>query len=121
MNHTKECQERSNRMTADRRTWEQSHPKFCRGCNGFAAFSSPGSSVPCGSTFVHLPDDINPCSECSEQGLCPWCRETLDDPEADISECTKCEWNSNAYPPPTESECLCYFDEAAWVEGSHGL
>ena len=55
------------------------HPNYCRHCMGWGGGSSPGSMVPYGSTFVPLPDEHEPCSQCVEEGLCPWCTQPLEE------------------------------------------
>jgi hypothetical protein len=70
----------------------QLHPNHCRECGGWGGASSPGCSVPYGSTYVPLPDEFEPCSDCLEQGLCPWCMEEIGE---DATSCS-CGWDEAA-------------------------
>ena len=60
------------------------HPSYCRSCGGWGGSSSPGCSVPYGSTSVPLPDDWDECPACVGQGLCPWCGATLQSSSREI-------------------------------------
>ena len=108
MTHTKECQERNERIARERAAWEAAHPKHCKTCNGNGLSVSRGSSVPYGATFVSLPDDVDPCSDCTEQGRCPWCGVEL----IDESRCSRddCGWHDELAPPPSEGDCWCDFE-----------
>lgn len=79
--------------------WEVKWPNYCKSCGAAGFLQSPGDMVPYGSTYVPLPDMIEPCNECSENGWCGRCGEKLFDPEEFDFEtriiCPKCYWTDD--------------------------
>lgn len=111
MDCSQECREKRERVKAERAVWEAAHPGHCKVCGGAGRSVSPGSSVPYGSTYVSLPDDVDPCPACVEQGRCPWCGDTnLDDGRGRCRN-VACRWQWDLAPPPAEAECLCWCQE----------
>lgn len=114
MAHTKECIERSRKITKECARWVADHPKHCKTCSGRGDFTSPGSMVPYGSTFVHLPDDVEPCEQCSGKGICPWCgepgltSEDRGDESTGDGPCKACGYDPlKDWAPDGECDCIC--------------
>ena len=112
MSHTQECQKQIDERTAAREAWLKSWPNYCKTCDGAGGASSPGDSVPYGSTWVSLPDMFDPCPDCAEKGICSRCGEqawgefeTLDE---QFVPCPHCGWDGKDQMP-AEPECICYF------------
>ena len=112
MKHTPECEAANAAYEAQAKAFYEKHPNACRTCGGWGGHSSPGCSVPYGSTYVSLPDETDPCPDCQEKGLCPLCGS-----EMDVSEdkpCPACGWqwgDDSGLPEPPGCLCPDYPDE----------
>lgn len=94
MKHTPQCKMDNETHKEYVEKFRSDHPNYCPACNGWGELTSPGDSVPYGSTYASLPDTSDPCYMCVDQGKCPLCREeVLDITASDV------EWNKALSSP----------------------
>lgn len=75
--HTEKCKKFTALRQEVHDSWIARFPNYCKTCNSTGVITSPGDLVDYGSTRVHLPDDVDPCEDCTEQGKCPRCGEVV--------------------------------------------
>lgn len=137
MHHCADCISRSERLAAKQNAYKKQWPNHCQHCGGTGGYSSPGCSVPYGSTWVSLPDDYDPCPKCWEEGICPRCGEEMI-PHEQVEEgweipevCPHCQWQEGDDGLYEEDECPCIYVlggglplkdlEAVWQEAEERL
>ena len=103
--HTTECRKANARWSNVRDEYAARWPNHCQTCGGWGGSSSPGCSVPYGSTYVSLPDDVDICPDCQEQGMCPRCGSGMD-VEAEAP-CPACGWSWGDEGIPEPPGCVC--------------
>lgn len=117
MNHTQECLEFQKRHEETVAAFRDKNPDYCVTCGGWGGSSSPGCSVPYGSTSVNLPDEFEPCPDCwgADDPICPHCGFELvskDDQGTDEHICLNCGWDSENMPEGLpDYECLCWLQD----------
>lgn len=109
--HSKQCHEDNEAYLRQVEAFKKEHPNYCTTCGGWGGHTSPGCSVPYGSTSVSLPDEFDVCPDCVEKGICPICgKEAFDE---DGTECSECGWDwdgkINGLPEPPG--CGCFFND----------
>lgn len=118
MEHSQECKKARDEIMRKFKEWENLHPNYCRACNGRGGAYEPGDQVPWGSTVASLPDIFEPCPECVERGICPWCgdggltSEDRGDESTGDGPCRVCGHDPLTECTPSPSfDCFCQYDE----------
>lgn len=122
--HTQKCLDLQATREKIHLEWITAWPSYCHHCHATGEISTPGSSVPYGSINVNLPDDVDPCPECSEKGKCPRCGKVIanaEDPdEYDAffnlpKACPECgfSWGKDKEDnePWLIDECSCWYEK----------
>ena len=107
-NHSEKCKA----AQAEVEKFKADHPHYCHTCNGYGTVRSGGDLVPYGSTWVHLPEDCDPC-DCVEHGRCPHCGRSIssrlkDNGDIESTFCVWCGWEEgNDGIPEVECDSGC--------------
>ncbi len=110
MKHSEECESFIHDYELAVAAYRSAWPNYCTNCAGWGAFVSSGCSVPYGSTYVSLPDEVEPCPICCEQGICPRCGHQ-EEAIAEKGECSQCSWTEGTEGLPELPECVCGMNE----------
>ncbi len=104
--HTTECLARDAERKGAYDAWTERWPNHCDHCRGVGAFYDPG--------HFYQPPSEDPCSSCTEVGLCARCGEPglTDEERGDTSTgegpCKACGWNyDDEQPRLREDPCEC--------------
>ena len=110
MFHTSDCLKSNLKYEEFYKDWIHRYPNYCASCGGWGATVVVGCSVPYGNTSVNLPDEVDICPDCLEQGICPRCGEhSMVDQDSDAEHCTSCGWVNGDSGLPEPPECYCFF------------
>lgn len=99
--HSARCKAGEMLRLLERETWRRSYPNYCKTCNGWGQFYS-SFKPDAGPGYL---EDIEPCNNCTADGLCARCGGPLSPVDAS-GPCQDCGWNYDDGMPP-EWECLC--------------
>lgn len=115
--HSDICNKMQQKYRDTLAAYEREHPHYCRKCGGQGAKFVEYDPSPAGvSLSPGYMVDIEPCTECVEQGKCPrcgasdlpWDEEAVWDAQ---DACPHCGWawgkNSDDYAPQ-QPECSCW-------------
>lgn len=106
MTHTLECIALTVRLDAARAEYAATWPNHCPTCEGWGTVGSGATDWHDGSV------DIEPCSTCGDNDLCPRCGKRTFDWGGDGGPvCAACDFNFDAPDgmPGAESDCGCWY------------
>lgn len=102
--HNKLCISAQEKYTKEKSEFEATHPNYCQKCRGWGFVGSGLMDRDTGMT------DSEPCPFCLDEGKCPHCGESIEEP---FNHCSHCGWDletSNGIIEPPE--CWCWEDAA---------
>lgn len=115
--HVPECINAHKEIAQAIKEYELRWPKHCRNCNGAGLFVSYDNPSPAGiSLSAGNMENIEPCEQCTEVGLCPRCgtyglADGQDERDVGEGPCANCGWNYNMGGKPEQFssfDCNCY-------------
>ena len=108
MDHSKECLERTAKVMILIAEWTAKWPDYCTKCDGRGEFVYSFDPSPAGvSLSPGTLEDVEPCGQCTEQGICARCGEAGLNPETGEGPCSHCGWNYDDCLPHMP-ECFCW-------------
>ncbi len=121
--HSKECLAVNMGIKRIHDEWVASWPKYCQTCVGTGELVYPGDCVPYGSTTARLPDNVEPCPDCTEKGICARCGGMLADAENGNGPCLVCGWNHDDECPIEylDGPCECEIEEMQAADRDYSL
>ena len=103
--HTQDCQNYMKAQQKLQEDWLATYPYYCKPCFGLGQVIE--------HNYPFEPDWAEPCSACTEKGLCPRCGQAglTSDPEdlgieVGVGPCTYCGWDYDD-GLPYGAECIC--------------